>query len=205
MEIVAIKGQVRSDVGKKSSKAVRKEGRVPCVIYGTHDTKHFTIDPKEVKSLIYTPAFKLAEVDLDGTSYKCIVKDIQFHPVSDEIVHLDFLSLADGYKVKVEVPLQFEGVSPGMKLGGKLQQNLRRVKIKTTPEHLVDKLVLDVSHLELGQAVRVRDIAAIDGIEIMSPPGTPIASVEIPRALRSATAGEEEGEEEGEAVAEEVE
>jgi large subunit ribosomal protein L25 len=188
MEIVAVKGQVRSDVGKKSSKAVRKEGLVPCVIYGTHDTMHFTIDPKAVKPLIYTPEFKLAEIDLDGAAYKCIVKDIQFHPVSDEIVHIDFLSLADGQKVKVEVPLKFEGVSPGMKLGGKLQQNLRRVKIKTTPEHLVDRLVLDISHLELGQAVRVRDIAEIEGIEIMSPPGTPVASIEIPRALRSATA-----------------
>jgi len=205
MEIVAIKGQVRSDVGKKSTKSVRKEGRVPCVIYGNQDTQHFTIDPKEVKTLIYTPAFKLAEVELDGTAHKCIVKDIQFHPVSDEIVHIDFLSLSDGHKVNVEVPLAFEGVSPGMKSGGKLQQNLRRVKIKTTPEHLVDRLVLDISHLELGQAVRVRDIAEIEGIEIMSPPGTPIASVEVPRALRSATAaeaGEEGGEEEGEGAAE---
>lgn len=195
MEIVAVKGQVRSDVGKKSSKAVRKEGLVPCVIYGTHDTKHFTIDPKAVKPLIYTPDFKLAEIELDGNTHKCIVKDIQFHPVTDEIVHLDFLSLSDGQKVKVEVPLKFEGVSPGMKLGGKLQQNLRRVKIKTTPEHLVDSLVLDISHLELGQAVRVRDIAEIEGIEIMSPPGTPIASIEIPRALRSATAAAEVEEE----------
>ncbi len=186
MEIVAVKGQVRTDVGKKASKAVRKEGRVPCVIYGTQETLHFSIDPKEVKSLIYTPAFKLAEVELDGTAHKCIIKDIQFHPVSDEIVHIDFLSLSDGRKVKVEIPVGFKGVSPGMKLGGKLQQNLRRVKIKTTPEHLVDQLVLDVSHLELGQSVRVRDIAAIDGIEIMSPPGTPVASIEIPRALRSA-------------------
>lgn len=198
MEIVAVKGQVRTDVGKKATKAVRKEGRVPCVIYGTQDTLHFSIDPKEVKPLVYTPAFKLAEVEIDGTTHKCIIKDIQFHPVSDEIVHIDFLSLTDGHKVKVEIPVGFEGISPGMKLGGKLQQNLRRVKVKTTPENLVDQLVLDVSHLELGQSVRVRDIQAGDGIEIMSPAGTPIATVEIPRALRSATSAAEkvEGEEE---------
>ena len=187
MEIVAVKGQVRTDVGKKASKAVRKEGRVPCVIYGAKDTVHFTIDPKEVKPLVYTPAFKLAEVELDGAAHKCIIKDIQFHPVTDEIVHIDFLLLTDGRKLKVEIPVGFQGISPGMKLGGKLQQNLRRVKIKTTPEHLVDQLVLDVSHLELGQSVRVRDIQAGDGIEIMSPAGTPIATVEVPRALRSAT------------------
>ncbi|NRB47550.1 MAG: 50S ribosomal protein L25 [Saprospiraceae bacterium] len=195
MEIVAVKGQVRTDVGKKASKAVRNAGRVPCVIYGTEETLHFSIDPKEVKPLIYTPAFKLAEVEVDGTAHKCIVKDIQFHPVSDEIVHIDFLALTDGRKVKVEVPVGFQGVSPGMKLGGKLQQNLRRVKIKTTPEHLVDQLVLDVSHLELGQSVRVRDLQVSEGIEIMSPAGTPIATVEIPRALRSAAsaASKEEG------------
>lgn len=197
MEIVAVKGQVRTDVGKKASKAVRKEGRVPCVVYGTQDTLHFSIDPKEVKSLVYTPAFKLAEVELDGTTHKCIIRDIQFHPVTDEIVHIDFLALTDGQKVKVELPVGFKGVSPGMKLGGKLQQNLRRVKIKTTPEHLVDQLVLDVSHLELGQSVRVRDIKVGEGIEIMSPAGTPIATVEIPRALRSATsAASKEAEEE---------
>lgn len=198
MEIVAVKGQVRTDVGKKATKAVRKEGRVPCVIYGSQDTLHFSIDPKEVKPLVYTPAFKLAEVEIDGTAYKCIIKDIQFHPVSDEIVHIDFLSLTDGHKVKVEIPVGFQGISPGMKLGGKLQQNLRRVKVKTTPENLVDQLVLDVSHLELGQSVRVRDIQVGEGIEIMSPAGTPIATVEIPRALRSATSAAEkvEGEEE---------
>lgn len=204
MEIVAIKGQVRSDVGKKSSKAVRKEGLVPCVLYGTKDIIHFTIDPKSVNDLIYTPDFKLAEIELDGTTYKTILKDTQFHPVSDEIVHLDFLALTDGHKVKVEVPVRFKGISPGIKLGGKLQQNLRRVKIKTTPEHLVSDLTLDVSELALGDAIRVRDIVALEGIEIMSPGGTPVASVEIPRALKSADAAADDEEEEAEEATEEA-
>ncbi|MCL4157909.1 UNVERIFIED_CONTAM: hypothetical protein GTU68_038655, partial [Idotea baltica] len=147
MEIVAIKGQVRSDVGKKSSKAVRKEGLIPCVLYGTKEVIHFSVDPKSVKDLIYTPDFKLAEIDIDGTVYKTILKDTQFHPVSDAIVHLDFLALVDGQKVKIEVPVRFKGVSPGIKLGGKLQQNLRRVKIKSTPEQMVGDLTLDISTL----------------------------------------------------------
>lgn len=204
MEIVAIKGQIRSDVGKKSSKAVRKEGLVPCVLYGTKEAIHFSIDPKSVKELIYTPDFKLAEVELDGTTYKTILKDTQFHPVSDAIVHLDFLALTDGHKVKVEVPVRFKGISPGIKLGGKLQQNLRRVKIKATPEHLVSDLTLDISELALGDAIRVRDIAAIEGIEIMSPGGTPVASVEIPRALKSADAAAEGEEAEAEEATEEA-
>lgn len=202
MEIVAIKGQLRSDVGKKSSKAVRKEGLVPCVLYGTKEVIHFAVDPKSVKNLIYTPDFKLAEIDIDGTVYKTILKDTQFHPVSDAIVHLDFLALVEGQKVNIEVPVRFKGVSPGIKLGGKLQQNLRRVKIKSTPEQMVGDLTLDISKLKLGDAIRVRDIAAIEGVEIMSPAGTPVASVEIPRALKSATSaalGEEEEEEETEA------
>ncbi len=202
MEIVAIKGQVRSDVGKKSSKAVRKEGLIPCVLYGTKEVIHFSVDPKSVKDLIYTPDFKLAEIDIDGTVYKTILKDTQFHPVSDAIVHLDFLALVDGQKVKIEVPVRFKGVSPGIKLGGKLQQNLRRVKIKSTPEQMVGDLTLDISKLKLGDAIRVRDIAAIEGVEIMSPPGTPVASVEIPRALKSATSAAEGEEEEEEAEAE---
>jgi large subunit ribosomal protein L25 len=196
MEIVAIKGQVRSDVGKKSSKAVRKEGLIPCVLYGTKEVIHFSVDPKSVKDLIYTPDFKLAEIDIDGTVYKTILKDTQFHPVSDAIVHLDFLALVDGQKVKIEVPVRFKGVSPGIKLGGKLQQNLRRVKIKSTPEQMVGDLTLDISTLKLGDAIRVRDIAAIEGVEIMSPAGTPVASVEIPRALKSATSAAEGEEEE---------
>ncbi|MEZ5042339.1 MAG: 50S ribosomal protein L25 [Saprospiraceae bacterium] len=186
MEIIAIKGQVRSDLGKKATKAVRKEGLVPCVMYGGKAVFHFAIDPSEVKTLIYSPDFRLVEIDIEGTKYKCIVKDAQFHPVYDTLVHLDFLRLVDGHKVNVEIPVSFHGSSPGIKLGGKLQQNLRRVKIKTTPEKLVGVLTLDISNLDLGQSIRVRDIDVVEGVEILSPPSTPVATIEIPRALRSA-------------------
>ncbi len=199
MNKVAINGQAREDLGKKATKAVRNSGAIPCVLYGGGDAVHFSVEVGDVRDLVYTPKFKLAEIEVGGKKYSAILKDIQFHPVTEDILHIDFLALEDGRTVKVEVPIAFEGTSPGVRLGGKLQQNLRRIKIKTTPEHLVDHLTVNVSKLELGHAVRVRDIKPGEGIEIMSAPGTPVASVEIPRALRSASSAAEKagGAEEG--------
>lgn len=190
MEIVAVKGQVRDELGKKATKAVRNSALVPCVIYGGKEPVHFATDGREVKDLVYTNGFKLAQIEVGGVVYDCIVKDTQFHPVSEKLLHVDFLQLVKGAKLKVEVPVKFRGVSPGVKAGGKLLQNLRRVKIKTTIENLVDVLVLDISKLELGQSIRVRDIDPENGVEIMNAPSIPVATIEIPRALRSAAAAE---------------
>ncbi len=205
MKKVSITGTVREDLGKKATKAVRSEGLIPCVLYGGSEVTHFSVRPSAVRDLIYAPDFKLAEIEVEGKNYTAILKDIQYHPVTDDIRHIDFLALEDGRKVKVEIPVTFTGTSPGVRLGGKLQQNLRRVKIKTTPKNLVDHLTVNVSKLELGQSVRVRDIDPGEGIEIMSSAGIPVATVEIPRALRSAsTAAAKAGDaEEEETAAEE--
>lgn len=195
MDTVVINGVPREGLGKKTARAARKEGQVPCVIYGGGDNVSFTVKPLSVRDLVYTADFKLAEINVDGTSHRCILKDIQFHPVTDNIVHIDFLKLVEGQPIKLEVPVRCEGVSPGVKLGGKLQQNLRKIKIKTTPDKIVDHLTVDISSLELGQAVRVRDINVPEGIEVMNPMANPVAAVEIPRALRSAASKAESGEE----------
>ena len=152
--------------------------------------------------MIYTPDFKVAEITLDGVAHRCIIKEVQFHPVSEKILHIDFLKLEADRPVQVEVPVRFEGSSPGVKVGGTLQQTLRRVKIKTTPENLVDQLFVDISDLELGHSARVRDLKVPNGIEVMNASGIPVVSVVVPRALRSATAEEGEQEEEVVAVAE---
>lgn len=188
MQTIAVTGVSRDDVGKKATKAVRKAGLIPCVVYGGETPNHFSVKHNDVKKLIYTPEFKLAEVTVGGSTQKCIIKKVDFHPVTDSIVHIDFLRLIDGHKLNVEVPVRFSGVSPGVKGGGKLQQAIRRVKLKTTPENLVDFVEVDISHLELGMAVRIRDIKPVDGVEVMNPSGTPIATVEVPRALKSAEA-----------------
>ena len=191
MEFISLSGQLRPDTGKTASKSLRREGLIPCVMYSAKEVVHFSTTPQQVKNLIYTPDFHVAHLQIEGKTYKCIVKDYQLHPLSNELVHIDFLQLADGHPIKVEVPIRVKGQSPGVKVGGKLVQKMRRVKIKTLPEHLVDQVMLDISSLELGQSLRVRDISPEAGIEIMSSPGIPVATIEIPRALRSATAAAE--------------
>jgi large subunit ribosomal protein L25 len=188
MKTLEIKAKKREDLGKTATKKVRNEGMVPCVMYAGTTATSFVANPKELRDIIFTPDFKIAHVQLDGTNAKCILKAVQFHPVTDQVLHVDFLQLVDGASIKVEVPVRFSGVSEGVKLGGKLQQTLRKVKIKTTPEQLVDEIIMDISHLKLGQSIRVRDIKPIDGVEVLNSPGIPIATIEIPRALRSAGA-----------------
>jgi len=168
-------------------------------IYGDAENVHFSTTHKDVKGLIYTPDFKIAEIEVDGTTHKCILKDAQFHPVKESILHLDFLKLEDGKPVILEVPVRFKGSSPGVKLGGALQQSLRRVKIRTTPENMVDELIGDISSLGLGEAIRVRDLELPEGVVVTNAPAIPVAAVEVPRALRGKDA-DEEGEE-GEAEA----
>ncbi len=185
MQVVNINGEVRESKGKSSNKVLRKEGKIPAVIYGGKENVHFSTSQKALKSLVYTPDFKLAEIEVDGQKYKTILKDIQFHPVSDEIIHVDFQELVPDQRVNVAVPVRFQGVSPGVKGGGKLIQSLRKVKIKVTPEHIVDELFADISELELGSSVRVRDLILSDGIEVISSGATPLASVEVPRALKT--------------------
>jgi large subunit ribosomal protein L25 len=190
METIAITGQARTDLGKKPSKDLRNDGRIPCVLYGGQDVVHFSVTLKDVKNLIYTPDFRVANLTVEGHTYRCIVKDYQLHPLTSQLTHIDFLSLVEGQKVKLEVPIRTKGASPGVKLGGKLLQKLRRVKVKTWPDKMVTELFVDISSLELGQSLRVRDVIVPDGIELLSSPSIPVVSIEIPRALRSAAAAE---------------
>ncbi|MCL4107767.1 UNVERIFIED_CONTAM: hypothetical protein GTU68_027152 [Idotea baltica] len=192
MNVVNIQAEKRSEVGTKSSKALRREGKIPCVIYGNDQVDYFTVEFNQVKSLVYTPEFKLAEVEIDGKVTKCILKDIQMHPVTDDIVHIDFLRLVDDVKIKVELPIAFKGESPGVKNGGKLTQTMRTIKVKATPDLLVDKLYVSIDGLKLGQSVRVKDVEVAEGMEVMSALPTPVAQVAIPRALKGAGAGEDE-------------
>lgn len=191
MQTVALQGGERTTLGKKGTKALREEKLIPCVMYGGGEVYHFTTTANVVKPLIYTPDFKVADISLNGDTHRCIVKEVQYHPLTDEILHIDFLKLVDGTTVKVHLPVEFYGDSPGLKTGGKLIQNLRRIKVKTTPESLVDVLRVNITGLQLGQSVRIKDLDVDDNIEIMVDPNTPIAVVEVPRALRSATAAAE--------------
>ena len=190
MNTVSVSTQIREEVGSRGAKTARAEGMVPAVIYGSNDPIHVLVNQKEVKPLIYTPDFKLGEISVNGSAIKCIVKETQFHPVTDELLHVDFLALTPGKKIKVEVPVRFVGNSPGVKNGGKLIQQLRKIKIKTTPENMIEEINVDISHLELGQVLRVKNVQVSTDIELLVNPSFPIANIEIPRALKSAAAAD---------------
>jgi len=200
METVHVKVDKRSETGKKANKALRSQGRIPAVLYGGADTQIFSTTHNEVKKLIYTPDFKLADIEIDGANHKAIVKEVQFHPVTDQIVHIDFIKLQDGVPVKVDVPVRFKGTSPGVREGGQLLRSMRKVTIKASPENLVDELIADISEVMLGSSIRVKDLEVDDSIQVLSPSNTPVASVKVPRALKSLEDEEEEGAEAGEAV-----
>jgi large subunit ribosomal protein L25 len=185
MEKVVIKANIRAEVGSTSAKGARNGGLVPGVIYGGAEVLHFEVDPVSFRHVIYSPDFKLLSVELNGKTHNCILKSAQFHPISEKLEHLDLLELLDGQSFKCQIPLRFRGVSPGVKVGGKFVQKLRKINIKTVPEKLVGELFADISGMELGGTLRVRDIQIPAGIEVTNPSAIPVASIEIPRALRN--------------------
>lgn len=187
MEGIVVEGQIRTDVGKKSTKAVRNEEMVPCVLYGNGENIHFQAPITAFKKLIYTPYFNAADLRIDGKSYRAFIKDSQFHPVTDKLLHLDFQMLIPGQPVITDLPITLHGLAVGVKAGGKLLQKVRKVRVKALPEKLLSEIKVDVSHLEVGKSVRVRDIVS-DGLQVMMSPAVPLASVEITRALRAAAA-----------------
>ncbi|CAA6827648.1 MAG: LSU ribosomal protein L25p [uncultured Aureispira sp.] len=192
MKTIALTGTSRTDLGKKSTKALRNAGLIPCVLYGGEKNHHFSLTHKALRDLIYTNEFRTAEVELDGAKYSAIVKTVQFHPVTDAIMHVDLLQLVEGQIVQAEIPIRLVGAAAGVKAGGVLMQNIRKLKIKTTPDQLTSVIEVEVGHLELGKSIRIREVKVGAGVEIMNSGGIPLASVEIPRALRSSEAKVEE-------------
>lgn len=189
MEIIALQGHRKEGSGKEETKKIRRNNQVPAVMYksGGGEATQFALNAPDVRHLVYTSKFKLAEITVNGTTHKCIVKDIQFHPVTEAVMHLDFLELVPGVKFKATVPLRFAGTAPGVKAGGKFIPRMRQVNILTTPEKVVDEVSADISAMELGATIRVRDITPIEGVEITNTGAVPIASIEVPRALKGAT------------------
>jgi large subunit ribosomal protein L25 len=185
MESVVINASQRSAQGKSASAQQRRDGMVPCILYSQGENVTFNASPTELKSLLYTPDFKIAEIKLNGTTHRCILKAIQNHPLTDKVIHLDFLKLVKGTPVKVEVPLKLKGIAAGVKSGGKMVQRMRTVMIKADSENIISEVSLDVTALELGQTLRIKDIIAIKGVEILNPGSTPVVGVEVPRALKT--------------------
>src|SRR6056297_1369997 len=193
MEVIQVKGEIRKDLGKKATKALRREGLIPCNLYGKSTSLHFSANPIDFKDLIYTPDFKKVEVEVDGEVYRCILKKVDFHPVTDEILHIDLLKLVEDRKVRVQIPVHLHGTAPGVTDGGRLVKTLRKVEIKTTPKHLINELFIDISKMGMGDTVRVKDIGEDASFEIVNHPSIPIASIQVPRTIKTVAEMIEEG------------
>lgn len=187
MEIIALQAHRKEASGKVESKKIRRNGQVPAVMYksGGGEAIHFNLDAPDLRALVFTPKFKMVEITLNGQMHRGIVKDIQFHPVTEAVMHMDFLELVPGLKFKASVPVRFVGTSKGVREGGKFMAKMRNVTVLTTPEKAVDEVSADITAMELGSTIRVRDIIVPDGVEIMNTPAIPIASIEVPRALKA--------------------
>jgi large subunit ribosomal protein L25 len=183
MKTITIEGQLRTATGKSAARQLRSQGMVPGVIYGGAQEVNFAAKSLALKPFIYTPDFQKVEMQVDGKSYTCILKDLQFDKVSDALTHLDLLELVEGKKVTATIPLKFTGAAAGVKAGGKLELRLKAVKVKCFPKDLRENIEVDLTNLELNQNIRVQDIKA-DNLEIMNSPRIPMASVTMTRQLK---------------------
>jgi len=183
MKTITIEGQLRTDSGKKATRQLRSQELVPGVIYGGEKEVNFSAPVKAFKPLVYTGDFQVAEIKVDGKAYRCILKDLQFDKVSDELIHIDLLELVDDKKVIATLPLKFTGASAGVKAGGKLVTKMKSLKVKAFPKDLKENIEVDITPLELNGNIRVEDVKA-DGMEILNSPRIPIASVVMTRQLK---------------------
>jgi large subunit ribosomal protein L25 len=183
MKTITIEGQLRTEFGKSATRQLRSQELVPGVIYGGAQEINFVAPAKAFKALVYTPSFQLTEVQLDGTTYRCILKDLQFDKVSDQLIHVDLLELVEDKKVVASIPLKYVGVATGVKAGGRLVSKMKSLKIKTYPKYLKEQIEVNVEKLEIGENLRVEDVKD-ENYEIMNSPRIPIVSVVTTRALR---------------------
>jgi large subunit ribosomal protein L25 len=183
MKTITIEGQLRTESGKKSTRQLRLQQQVPAVIYGGSTTVSFAAPATAFKSIVYTSEFMYADVKVDGKSYKCILKDLQFDKVSDALIHVDLLELVDDKKVVATLPLKYTGTPEGVKVGGKLVLKIKSIKVKTLPKYLRENIEVDITNLQLNENLRVENIVA-ENMEIMNSPRIPIASVTMTRQLK---------------------
>ena len=185
MKTLEIIGYKRANLGKAQTKELRNESFVPGVLYGGAEQIHFYAPAILFRDLVYSPEVYEVDLNIEGTHYRAIMQDVQFHPVNEMLLHVDFLELQDDKAVKMDIPVKMVGNSPGVMLGGKLVVKLRKLRVKALPANLPDYIEVDISDLELGKSIKVSKIKAGD-FEILSNPLAPVATVTIPRALKSA-------------------
>ncbi|CAN5892718.1 50S ribosomal protein L25/general stress protein Ctc [soil metagenome] len=180
MKTVAISGSIRTSVGKKDAKALRVSGLVPCILYGGTEQVSFAVPERDFKSLVYTPDVHVVELELGGKNYNAVMKELQLHPVTDKIMHVDFLEVITGKAVTMALPVKFEGTAPGVRSGGKLIRKMRKITVRGPVEKIPEAITLDVSKLEIGDAIRVSDVT-VDGLTLLDIPNNTVVTVRVTR------------------------
>ena len=189
MKSISISGSARQNVGKRDAKELRYEGKVPCVLYGGKEQVHFSVFEADLKHLVYTPEVYFVDLTIDGKKYRATMQDIQFHPLTDLINHIDFLEIDENKPVTMLVPVKFAGSSPGVKMGGKLVHKIKKLKVRGLPKDMTDSIVINIDNLELGKMIRVSEVQ-VENLTILDAKSNSIVSVETSRALREAAAAE---------------
>ena len=187
MKTFDLKGTVRTDLGKKATKAERVLDKVPCVLYGGAENVHFTTTIGEIRKMIYSPEVFVVNLDIDDKKTKSIMKALQFHPVSDKVLHIDFLEVTEDRPVVVELPVKLEGLAEGVKAGGKLALEMRKLKVKALYTQIPENVIVDVTELGLGKSIQVANVA-VENLEILNAKNAVVAQVKLTRAARGAAA-----------------
>lgn len=182
MKSVSISGSLRENVGKKDAKSQRAKGLIPAVLYGNKQQKHLLIDEKTINPLIYTPEVKYVELTVGEETHKAIIQELQFHPVSDKLLHVDFLEILDNKPITIEIPILVEGSSPGVLQGGKLSKKARKIKVKGLLEHIPENIKLNISKLNILDSIKVEDVK-VDNIDIVEIPSKVLVSVLSSRSV----------------------
>lgn len=187
MKTFELAGTLRADLGKKASKAIRGQEAIPAVLYGGNEVVHFAVTQEAVRNLIYSPEIFAIDLTIDGKAVKAVLKDIQFHPVTDKILHLDFLQVDETKPVVIEVPVVLTGHAEGVKAGGKLSLEMRKLKVKAVYTEIPEKLFIDVTTLGLGKTIQVGALN-FEGLELMNAKNAVVCAVKLTRAARGAMA-----------------
>ncbi|MFL2996417.1 MAG: 50S ribosomal protein L25/general stress protein Ctc [Cytophagales bacterium] len=194
METIEIIGYNRANLGKKNSKKLREEGNVPCVVYGGNEQIHFHSPMILFRDLVYTPGANFVKLNIEGIEKDAILQEIQFHPVSEVILHADFLELQENKKIRMDIPVKIIGDSPGVQQGGKILIRIRKLSLMAYPKNMPSFVEVDISELQLGKSVSVETLLN-DQYEILNSPLVSVVSVNVPRVKIEVEEEDEEGEE----------
>lgn len=194
MKVASLSGSLRESVGKKSSKALRNNGQVPCVLYGHGEQVSFSADLRDANKLVYTPYVYKVVIDINGKKYDAIIQDLQQDPVTNEIMHIDFLQLSDDKEVRISLPIKLLGTARGILSGGKLSTPFRKLRIVGLPKDLPDFIEIDVTKLRIGQGIRIHDLK-VEGIRFREAANAVVVAVRIARGA-VADDGDDDDEEE---------